>query len=56
MKTGEQEEGTVSFLQGIKWEQTNAGNSSLTTYPQRVHKDLYERMLTWIMHVNLFWG
>ena len=33
MKTGEQEEGTVSFLQGIQWDQTNAGNSSLTTYP-----------------------
>lgn len=27
-------------------DQTNAGNSSLTTYPRRVPKDLYERMLT----------
>lgn len=46
MKTGEQEEGTVSFLQGIQWDRTNAGDSSLTTYPQRVHKDSYERSLT----------
>ena len=39
-------EGTVSFLQGIQWDQTNAGNSSLTTYPRRAQKDLSEPMLT----------
>lgn len=46
MKTKEQEEGTVSFLQGIQWDRTNAGDSSLTIYPQRVHKDLDELTLT----------
>ena len=39
-------EGTVSFLQGIQWDQTNAGNSSLTTHPRRAQKDLSEPTLT----------
>lgn len=33
MKTREQEEGTVSFLQGIQWDQANARISSLTILP-----------------------
>lgn len=47
-------EGTASFLQGIRWDQTTAGNSSLTTHPRRVQKDLSEPMLTWVMCANLF--
>lgn len=46
MTTREQEEGAVSFLQGIPWDRTKAGDPSLTTCPQRAHKDLDEPTLT----------